>query len=80
MYCKNVCFILDMGCLIEEDKAICKILDITPNSTQKNYSLVVRQSYTVQQLIDDISTQYNYKTFDITLQSSKKLGNDVSAS
>ncbi|CAO1302522.1 unnamed protein product [Diamesa serratosioi] len=66
-----------MECFLEEDKAICKILDVTPNSAQKNYSLVVRQSYTVKQLIDDISTQYNYKSFEITLQSSKKLGNDV---
>lgn len=55
-----------------------KVLDKFPNSTQKRYSILIRPSYTVKELIHDISIQYQYKSFDLFLQASGETGKNVS--
>jgi hypothetical protein len=55
-----------------------KVLDKFPNSTQKRYSILIRPSYTVKELVHDISIQYQYKGFDLFLQGSGESGKSVS--
>lgn len=58
----------DMVQLDQENSTQCAVYDKTPDSDQKKINIVVRPTYTVSKVISDISTQFNYKSFDLVLQ------------
>lgn len=56
----------------EEGSTICILLDSMPDSTQKRQKLLVRPSYKVTELIEDIRRQYSYDSFLLRLQTTKE--------
>ena len=52
----------------EENKATCRILDQHPNATQKKLSFLVSPSKTVQEFLDQVSTQFSYKKFELIFE------------
>lgn len=55
----------------DEGSTVCIVLDRMPDSQQKRHSLVVRPSYRVVDLLDDIKRQYQYDAFDLTFTTTK---------
>lgn len=56
----------------DEGSTICIVLDSMPDSTQKRQKLMVRPSYKVTELLDDIRRQYSYDSFLLRLQTTKE--------
>lgn len=56
----------------DEGSTVCILLDLMPDSQQKRQLLVVRPSYRVIDLLDDIKRQYQYDAFDVRLQTTKE--------
>uniref|UniRef100_A0A336ME11 Ubiquitin carboxyl-terminal hydrolase 47 n=1 Tax=Culicoides sonorensis TaxID=179676 RepID=A0A336ME11_CULSO len=55
----------------DEGSTVCIVLDHMPDSQQKRQLLIVRPSYLVVDLLDDIKRQYQYHTFDLKLKTTK---------
>lgn len=55
----------------DEGSTVCIVLDHMPDSQQKRQSLVVRPSYLVLDLLDDIKRQYQYDAFDLKVKTTK---------
>lgn len=53
---------------LDENKAICRILDQHPKTTQKKLSFLVNPTLTGKEFIEQVSTQYTYDTFDLVLE------------
>jgi len=56
---------------LDEDKAVCRILDQHPNTTQKRLTFLVSPTSTAQQFLDQVSTQFTYDKFDLIIEISK---------
>ena len=56
---------------LDENKAVCRILDQHPNTTQKRLSFLVSPTLTAKQFIQQVSTQYSYEKFDLVLEYNK---------
>lgn len=54
--------------LFEEDKATCRVLDEHPNTKQRRLSFRVTTTSTVQQFLEQVSTQFTYEKFELTLE------------
>lgn len=61
----------DMVCY-DEGSAQCIISNMMPGATKMKITLMVRPSYTVVKLFNDIKTQLDVDNFDILLQKSKE--------
>ena len=55
-----------MVCL-EEENTSCVIIDKTPGSTQRKYSIIVRSNCTVEKIFESIGIQYQYDSYDLAL-------------
>lgn len=55
----------------DEGSTVCIVLDHMPDSQQKRHLLIVRPSYLVVDLLDDIKRQYQYDAFDLKLKITK---------
>lgn len=55
----------------DEGSSVCIVLDLMPDSQEKRHLRVVRPSYRVVDLLDDIKRQYQYETFDLKLKTTK---------
>lgn len=53
---------------LDENKAVCRILDQHPNTTQKRLSFLVSPTLTAKEFIHQVSTQYTYEKFDLVLE------------
>jgi hypothetical protein len=53
---------------LDENKAICRVLDQHPNTTQKRLSFLVNPTLSVKEFIEQVSTQYSYEKFELTLE------------
>ncbi|CAH1708005.1 unnamed protein product [Chironomus riparius] len=56
---------------LDENKAVCRILDQHPNTTQKRLSFLVSPTLTAKEFIQQVSTQYSYEKFDLVLEYNK---------
>lgn len=65
-----------MVCL-EEDKTSCIVIDKTPGSTQKRYSIVVRPNCTVKKILKNIEIQYQYDSFEVVLEPQDNHGQQI---
>lgn len=52
---------------LDENKAVCRILDQHQNTTQKRLSFLVSPKLTAREFIQQVSTQYTYERFDLVL-------------
>lgn len=55
----------------DEGSVQCIISNLMPGATKKKITLLVRPSYTVPQLFNDIKTQLDVDNFEIVMQTSK---------
>lgn len=62
---------IDMVCY-EEGSAQCVVHNTMPGATTKRITLMVRPSYKVSQLFDDIRNQMQVENFDVSLQTHKE--------
>lgn len=58
----------DMVVFDEDYSTQCVVYDKTPGTEQKKIIIVVRPGYSVGKVINDITTQFNYKSFDVVFQ------------
>lgn len=52
----------------DESRAVCRVLDQHPNTTQKRLSFLVSPTLTAKEFIEQVSTQYSYEKFDLVLE------------
>lgn len=53
----------------DDQKTLCRVVNTLPNSNREKISIVVRPTYTVEQVYKNIETQFNYSSFDLVLDS-----------
>lgn len=53
---------------LDESRAICRVLDQHPNTTQKRLSFLVSPTLTAKEFIEQVSTQYSYEKFELVLE------------
>lgn len=56
----------------EEGSAQCVVLNTMPGATTRRITLMVRPSYKVSQLFNDIRNQMQVDNFDVSFQTSKE--------
>lgn len=52
---------------LDENKAVCRILDQHPDTKQKRLTFLVSPALTTKEFIQQVSTQYSYEKFDLVL-------------
>lgn len=58
-----------------DDRAVpCTICNPTPNATKKKCILIIRSSYTVSKLFNDIKTQMDVDNFEVQLETPRSAG------
>lgn len=61
-------FLLSFIVYFDDNKAICRVLDQHPKTTQKKLSFLVNPTLTGKEFIKQVSTQYTYDNFDLVLE------------